>query len=88
MKVTINLEVECKLQLLCELQNVLDKLTKTDTIDAVREFKHGKVTVESDGEFSKFAVVDSKDEYISFHNDKDSADAAAWAYDYSVIELN
>lgn len=67
MKITIELNVECKSHLINELNQVVTFLSRYDRYDAKRTFEHGSVSVQAEGEFANFAVVDEHDNYVSFH---------------------
>lgn len=86
MKVTIIVNAESKVQLVKELQNVVENISRFNRFDPKRKFLQGNVTVEAEGVFAKYAVVDCNDEFISFHDDRKSANEAA-GDDHSVINM-
>lgn len=86
MKITITVDAQSKVQLVKELNNIVENISRYNRFDAHRKFLQGGASVSVEGTFAKFAVVDEDDNYVSFHNDRKDANEAA-GEKYSVINM-
>lgn len=87
MKVTIEITADTKVRLVNELKNIVENITRFDRFDKLRTHSQGSTTVQAEGTYSKFAVVDKKYKIISFHDTWDEAMAVV-VEPQSVIDLN
>lgn len=78
MKVTIEVTAESKLTLVKELQNIIENISRFDRFDKLRKHSEGTATVNLEGSYAKFAVVDENDECVSFHE--------TWLEAFSVLK--
>ena len=87
MKVTIEVTAESKLTLVKELQNIIENISRYDRFDKLRKHSEGTATVQAEGSYAKFAVLDENDDYVSFHETWDDA-VSVLKHPQTVLDMN
>lgn len=86
-KVQITIETRTKEELIKEIQNVLENISRFDRYDPMRTFNGGYTAVSNEGSFAKFEVVTPDGEHISYHETRADANFVA-GETYNVLVLN
>lgn len=79
MNVEIKVQSHCKVQLIKELNNIVEHLSRNERYAYERLYKHNGVEFSTDGGYAKYAVIDGYDDYVSFHGKGTDAEKAAEA---------